>query len=317
MPADSDSSDDIEEELSEFVRSTEEAGLIRTPTREQQLTQRRIVGNVAAPDEAYSAPKAASSATQRWDAEAERMFVWCKRINTACALLHLSSFIATLTLAICYSSFSQTLVLEGFTSQRAIQYSGSWSVAPLYLVPVYFAISTVAHVVLHFMQKKTWPDRWLLEHRNPLRWIEYSVSAPIMMLCIAILSGLVTYSSLVLVFVCQFMSIVMGWVMESMNPLSRSVTWVPFLLGCVPAVTSWVAVGIPFFASIRHVPAYVIGIYFSVFVCFNVFPVILVYQYKGVRSVRKYITGECIFMLASALAKTVLGWQVVGGTLRP
>lgn len=305
--------DELPEDFDELEQMLDNPPPLNLAASQTTPSRRRVI---KAENSAYADATGPAAPIGSSDPEWNTWFERCKKLNVACFILHASSFIVTLVLAVKYSSFSQTLVLESNSSTRQVRYDGNWSIAPLYLVPIYFSVSMMAHLALHFLRHRTW-QRWLFTHQNPLRWIEYSFSASIMMLCIGILSGLVTYSGLVLLFTCQAMSIVMGWVMESMNPLhAQRVTWVPFIIGCFPAVATWAAIGIPFWASISHIPAFVIAIYVTVFAAFNVFPVVMVYQYKGKRSILKYMKGECGYMLASAFAKTLLGWQVVGGTLR-
>lgn len=320
MQATDEEEDDLDQLLDDEL--TPPPAATQKPT---STNRRRGVSEAAGDDAAYAFGKPNSGTKGRNDTEPwedPACAVWytrCVKLNTVCLLVHLSSAIVTLVLAIRYSSFSQSLFLESVGSLREPRFTAEGSAAPLYLVPAYFACSAIAHTVLHIMRDKTW-KRWLMQHKNPLRWIEYSFSASIMIVCISILSGLVTYTGLMQVFVNSFMSIVMGWVMETMNPFTatnrRTLTWTPFLLGCIPALTTWAAAGVPFWASVSHIPGWVIAIYISVFLTFNAFPFIMVYQYRGVRSQLKYVKGECAYMIASVVAKSVLGWQVVGGTLR-
>ena len=84
----------------------------------------------------------------------------------------------------------------------------------------------------------------------------------------------------------------------------------------------WVAIGGSLIAyslqaGARPIPGFVLAIYGSLFVSFNVFAITMVLQYARVGRWRDYLTGEKIYMVMSLVAKSLLGWQVWSGTLRP
>ena len=64
-------------------------------------------------------------------------------------------------------------------------------------------------------------------------------------------------------------------------------------------------------------PAFVYGIFASLFVFFNVFAVNMALQYKRFGRWRDYLYGERVYMLLSLFAKSALAWQVFAGTLQP
>ena len=63
-------------------------------------------------------------------------------------------------------------------------------------------------------------------------------------------------------------------------------------------------------------PPWVWGIFFSVFVLFNVFAVNQFLQYKAVGKWRNYVFGEGVYIALSFVAKSALMWQVFFGTSR-
>ena len=65
------------------------------------------------------------------------------------------------------------------------------------------------------------------------------------------------------------------------------------------------------------IPGFVIAIFVSLFVTFNVFAINMVLQYRKIGRWRDYLYGERAYMLLSLVAKTLLAWQVFAGTLRP
>ncbi len=63
-------------------------------------------------------------------------------------------------------------------------------------------------------------------------------------------------------------------------------------------------------------PGFVYGIFFSLFVLFNIFAVNMVLQYRRVGRWRDYLYGERAYVWLSLVAKSALAWQVFAGTLR-
>jgi hypothetical protein len=59
----------------------------------------------------------------------------------------------------------------------------------------------------------------------------------------------------------------------------------------------------------------VYGIFFSLFVFFNIFALNMWLQYRRVGRWRNYLSGERVYVLLSLVAKSALAWQVFGGTL--
>jgi predicted metal-binding membrane protein len=55
----------------------------------------------------------------------------------------------------------------------------------------------------------------------------------------------------------------------------------------------------------------------SIFLFFNSFAVNMVLQYKKVGPWKDYLYGEKVYIILSLVAKSLLAWQVFGGTLRP
>ena len=65
------------------------------------------------------------------------------------------------------------------------------------------------------------------------------------------------------------------------------------------------------------IPGFVIAIYVSLFLSFNVFALNMVFQFLELGRWRDYLYGERAYMFLSLFAKTLLAWQVWSGTLRP
>ena len=187
------------------------------------------------------------------------------------------------------------------------------------MVASFLFLSGVAHVVLATVARR-WYERMLQRGIQPARWIEYSVSASLMIVVIAMLTGIYELSALVTLFALNATMILFGWVMEVRNEGRASIDWLPFWFGVFAGAVPWVVIGIYLFGAGGGgggPPGFVYAIFASLFVFFNVFAVNMALQYVRVGRWRDYLFGERVYLWLSLLAKSALAWQVFAGTLRP
>ncbi len=197
---------------------------------------------------------------------------------------------------------------------------GDLRLAPL--VAAFLFISGTAHLLLTLPGVNGWYNRNLAHGINFARWVEYSLSASVMIVVIAMLTGVYDLGSLVMLFVLNATMISFGLVMEMHNKGRKpsDVDWTPFWIGCVVGAVPWLIIGLYLFApttrSIGDVPTFVYGIFGSLFVFFNVFAINMFLQYRRVGRWRDYLFGERAYIILSLTAKSALAWQVFFGTLR-
>jgi hypothetical protein len=187
------------------------------------------------------------------------------------------------------------------------------------LVVAFLLVSATAHLIVGGPMH----DRYIAgikRQRNVFRWVEYAVSASIMIVAIAMLTGIYDVVALSGLFAANASMILFGWLMEVMNAPGRPVKWLPFWFGCMAGAVPWIGIGIYLFGSGADgtgPPGFVYGIFASLFVFFNVFAVNMVLQYRKTARWSDYVFGERIYVLLSLVAKSALAWQVFAGTLRP
>ncbi len=184
------------------------------------------------------------------------------------------------------------------------------------LVAAFVFISAFAHLTLILPGVYGWYLRNLARHRNDARWIEYSVSASLMIVLIAMLTGIGDIAALVAPFGVNASMIFFG-LMQEHYAEPGSGRLLPFWLGCIAGAVPWVAIGIYFVTpgSSSDPPGFVYGIFFSLFVFFNVFAVNMWLQYRRIGPWRDYLFGERVYILLSLTAKSALAWQVFFPTL--
>lgn len=155
---------------------------------------------------------------------------------------------------------------------------------------------------------------------NRFRWYEYSISASVMIVAIAMLTGIYDIGTLILIFFMNTMMILFGLRMEVHNQGRKELDWAPFLYGCIAGVIPWIAIAFHLFGAgggDGGPPTFVYYIYVSIAVFFNCFAINMVLQYKKVWKWRNYLFGETMYIVLSLVAKSLLAWQVFAGTLRP
>jgi hypothetical protein len=186
-------------------------------------------------------------------------------------------------------------------------------------VAIFLFLSAIAHFLVATVFNG-WYNKNLAKGINIARWIEYSFSASIMIVIIAMLVGIYDIASLILLFGLNAMMILFGWMMELHNQSTTKTNWTAFIFGCIAGILPWIAIAIYLFGAgggDNKAPNFVYWIYFSIFLFFNSFAINQILQYKKIGKWSDYLYGERAYIILSLVAKSLLAWQVFAGTLRP
>jgi hypothetical protein len=186
------------------------------------------------------------------------------------------------------------------------------------LVAGFLVVSALAHTAIAtvlYDRYVAYLDRGM----NPYRWYEYAVSASLMIVVIAMLAGIWDLGTLVALFGLVAVMNLAGLLMERRNEGTDDTDWTPYWVGCVAGVVPWIVIAITFVGTVTasngEFPEFVIYIYVSIFVFFNLFALNMALQYLEVSRWEDYLFGEKTYVLLSLVAKSVLAWQVYFGTL--
>jgi Heliorhodopsin len=188
-------------------------------------------------------------------------------------------------------------------------------------VALFFLLSAIAHLAMAVPARR-WYEAHLARGQNPIRWVEYSFSSSVMIVVIATLAGVQEVGTLIAIFGVNAAMILFGWSMEIANEGRDRPQWLYYVFGCIVGAVPWLVIGVTLYVSATEpgsapIPGFVIAIFVSLFIGFNVFAINQVLQYKKVGSWRDYLYGERAYMLFSLIAKSLLAWQVFFGTLKP
>ncbi len=249
------------------------------------------------------------------------------RWNATLSVLHLVQGLAILAISFAKNPIATSPVVGTYlhvdeatkhlvTAQRSL-----WELPLGPMVALFFFMSAFAHFTMAFPMRRRY-EGWLARGQNPLRWVEYSFSSSVMIVVIAALSGVQEIGTLIAIFGANAAMIMFGWSMEIANEGRERPQWLHYVFGCIVGAVPWLVIFLTLLISATEpnaaaIPGFVIAIFVTLLVFFNVFAINMVLQYKKVGRWRDYLYGERAYMLFSLIAKSLLAWQVFFGTLRP
>lgn len=187
-----------------------------------------------------------------------------------------------------------------------------------WLVAAFLLLAAIDHLTLSGGRPRRWYEANVARGINPARWWEYSVSASLMVVLIAMLAGVSELVALIALFGANAAMILFGLVQEQTNVDRDTVDWRPFVYGCVIGAVPWIAIAAQLVVSATDgegVPGFVVAIFISLFLLFNSFAVNMWLQYRGRGRWAEPAFAERVYLLLSLLAKSALAWQVYAGAL--
>lgn len=195
-------------------------------------------------------------------------------------------------------------------------YSVTWYSA------VFIALSAVDHTAC-VMFRGTY-EYYLARHQNPIRWAEYALSASLMRVMIAQLSGVTDIHLLFMIFSAAGTTMIVGGALhESINAAARAdghvkQNWFPFFAAWLPQLSSWLVIFSYFLKAVSEAdpPNFVWAIVFILFVLDGTFALLFWLQWAKIGPFADYITGEKAFIVLSFTAKALLAWINYGGGSR-
>ena len=178
-----------------------------------------------------------------------------------------------------------------------------------FAIGLFLALAAIDHLVTATVFRGTYEND-LRGGINRFRWVEYSISATIMILLIGFYSGITNITAVVAVIGANVAMILFGWIQERMNPPGRTTTtMMPFWFGAIAGIAPWVGILIQIVGS-ETVPGFVYGIVIVQFALFFSFGLNQWLQYRGIGKWTDYIYGEKAYLVLSLAAKSLLAWQI-------
>lgn len=244
-----------------------------------------------------------------------------RNLNIIAGFLHLIQAIIIVILSVDFTLpvSGSYLALNPSTQSLAPTTTTLFDISLPWLIAGFFGLSAIAHFTIATVYNKRYTKE-LDKGINRARWVEYSISASVMMVAISLLVGVYDASSLLMIFVLTAVMNLMGLVMEVHNQTTKKTNWLSYWIGCLAGVVPWIVIALYMWIGADNgskAPDFVYWIFVSIFVFFNCFAINMVLQYKKVGPWKNYLYGELVYIVLSLVAKTLLAWQVFAGTLQP
>jgi len=241
-----------------------------------------------------------------------------RRYNLIAGVAHAAQAIAVVVLANDFALPVTADYIQGPPGTDAYETVTLFEVPVAWGVALFFALSALAHAWVVSPPGFARYGRDLAQQRNYARWVEYSLSSSVMIWLIAQISSVTDVFALIAIFAVNASMILFGWLQEKYEVPGEG-GWLPFVFGCFAGAVPWVIIALlliqPGSTADVSTPGFVYGIVFSLFAFFNVFAINQWLQYKRVGRWSDYLVGERAYITLSLVAKSLLAWQVFGGTL--
>lgn len=147
-------------------------------------------------------------------------------------------------------------------------------------------------------------------HAPYLRFIEYSITAPIMSVVIGILTGINNIFTLIALAGLTMATMLFGFIQETnYNKTSYSA----FIFGCVPYSFMWLIISWQFIRATQtfDVPSFVSAIYVLEVILFSSFA--FVQYFNNISSIINSQTADGLYNFLSLVSKMLLVWLSFGG----
>lgn len=181
-------------------------------------------------------------------------------------------------------------------------------------VAVFLLLAMADHFLVAAPGIHHWYERALEKRANYARWIEYSVSASIMIVLIAMFTGIRDIAALLGLFAANSAMILFGLLMERQQTVGRA-DWSAYWFGCLIGAVPWLAI-FWYVGGAPRVPTFVWVITGTQLALFAAFAVNMALQYLRIGRWASYLTGERVYITLSLVAKSLLAWLIYVNVLR-
>lgn len=183
-----------------------------------------------------------------------------------------------------------------------------------HLATAFLALAALNHLWIATLGWKPFASKHFPVGRNPVRWLEYSVSASLMHVHVALLSGAMDIHLQALIFGLTMTTMIFGWLGEPDPDRGRPTkSLATFWAGFVPYTYQWLVIFCFFFTAVSrgNPPDFVWAIIFVILLLDLSFAGNM-YLYLTDRI--SFRTNELTYCALSLISKQCLAWINYGGT---
>lgn len=181
-------------------------------------------------------------------------------------------------------------------------------------VAVFLLLAALDHLLVAAPRLHTWYERNLARRVNYARWIEYAISASLMIVLIGLFVGIRDLAAVIAVFAANSAMILFGLLMERHQQPGRA-DWNAFWFGTLVGLAPWVIIFV-YILQPPEVPGFVYAITVFQFILFAGFALNMALQYARLGRWRDYLYGEVGYIVLSLTAKSLLAWLIFANVLR-
>ncbi|AET42421.1 hypothetical protein EXVG_00394 [Emiliania huxleyi virus 202] len=178
-------------------------------------------------------------------------------------------------------------------NEVTIKYSGYFPMTVIFVV--YFSVTALFHMGNAFLWNDTY-HRFLSNRKNPIRWTEYSITAPLMTAILAFIAGSRNWLFVIAASTLTFASISVGFVLDEIRKYSF------FVLGMIPFLVEFSLIILSLYLTTSCYPSYLPITIFVEFGLWILFPFVSLLELSGIN----YKIGELVFIVLSFVSKSVL-----------
>jgi hypothetical protein len=245
-------------------------------------------------------------------------FAYLYRLNIAACIVHLAS--AMVIFVMTDKDAKVPLTSNATMIENRFAYGSPKEHARLpvgYLAGGFLLLASMNHFVTATFLKSRY-EQDLQHSQNHIRWFEYSFSASIMHLMIAMLCGITDIHLLICVFGLTMITMVFGSELERSNapfqgkPEMKSMRL--FWIGCIPWLLSWGIIASYFIHNATEAPDFVWAILIGILLLDSSFAIHSYLQQQEIWKWKEYYNSEIGYIVLSFTAKSLLAWINFGGT---
>lgn len=186
-----------------------------------------------------------------------------------------------------------------------------------HILVIFLLVPSIMHLIIALPGVFSKYKKLIEDKYNPLRWLEYSLTAPLMIVLLAMLSGIFDFSTLILLFTVSVSMLLFGANMEVINRNLEKVHWSSFIFGSILGIVPWIIIWMHIAGArdVSLIPSYTIITFFSLLAFFAFFPLNMFLYYKKIGPWKDYEFTETCFVMLSLCSKSALAWQVFIGLM--
>lgn len=238
-----------------------------------------------------------------------------RKWNIALTVLHIGQAVAMILLTNDFALKVLSSFPDGPPGTEGLVTKTLFEVRVGWVIGTFLLLAGIDHFLTSTVARTTYEND-LRRGINRFRWIEYSISASLMVMIISMYWGILTLAGLIAVIGANISMILFGWLQERMNPPGRSATtMMPFWFGTIAGITPWLAMGVNVSQVSEDAPTALFVILIVQAVFFFCFGLNQLLQYRGIGKWNSYMFGEKTYLVLSLGAKSLLAWQIFAVSL--